>query len=90
MKDKASRCLSKIVFGLVGKFWTMLKSGLLDAVKLSLTLRLSAQKIKRETFQFILKCYEHQAFKKIQPPNAFLGALTAEEILRQKCIKCLS
>lgn len=50
MKDRASEHLSKMVFGLVGKFWMMLKSGLLDAVKLSLTLRLSAQKTKRETF----------------------------------------
>jgi len=48
MKNKAGRPLSKIVFGrLLGKFWTMLKSGFLDAVKLSLTLRLSAQEIER-------------------------------------------
>lgn len=54
MKVKVSRCLSQIGFGLVGKFWTMLKSGLLDVVKLSVTFRLTAQKLKGKHFNSFL------------------------------------
>lgn len=48
------RCLSQIVFGLVGKFWTMVKSHLLDVVKLSVTFRLTTQKLKGKHFNSFL------------------------------------